>query len=152
MEVYLDNAATTRIFPSVRDTVLDVMERDYGNPSSVHKKGWEAENHVRQAREEIASVLKCTENEVVFTSCGTEANNLALTGAAMANHRDGKHIISTRIEHPSVQEPLQYLKSNGFEVTYLPVDGNGKVDASELVNTIRGDTILVSLMAVNNEI
>ncbi|MCI9078457.1 MAG: cysteine desulfurase [Lachnospiraceae bacterium] len=152
MEAYLDNAATTPVLPEVCSIMVKVMEEDYGNPSSKHTKGMTAEKYIKGAAEDIAALMKCQPKEIVFTSGGTEANNLALIGAATANSRKGKHIITTCIEHPSVYEPLAYLEKQGFEVTYLPVDSNGLVDGDVLADAIRDDTILVSVMYVNNEI
>lgn len=152
MEVYFDNAATTRILPEVRDIMLETMDTAYGNPSSKHHKGVEAEQYVKQARNVISRQLKCDPSEICFTSGGTESNNLALFGMAIANQRTGKHIISTGIEHASVYQPLFRLKELGFEVTFLPVDAEGRVDPEVLDSAIREDTILVSVMAVNNEI
>lgn len=152
MESYLDNAATTVVFPEVCEIAARVMEEDYGNPSSKHTKGIAAEQYIKNAREEISRVLKCQPKEIIFTSGGTEANNMALTGAAYANRREGKHIITTRIEHPSVLEPLAYLEELGFEVTYLPVGSDGRVAPDTVEHALRNDTILVSVMYVNNEV
>ena len=152
MEAYMDNAATTRVRDEVRDIMIKVMQEDYGNPSSKHTKGMQAEEYVDKAREIIAGTLKCDRKNITFTSGGTEANNQALIGAALANERSGKHIISTVVEHASVHEPLAFLESRGFEVTYLPVDSEGIVDAASLAEAVRPDTILVSVMYVNNEV
>ena len=152
MEAYFDNGATTRVFPQVKDIVIEAMEEEYGNPSSMHMKGVKAEQYVKDAREIIAKSLKVDPKEIVFTSGGTESNNMALIGTAMANARNGKHIISTRIEHASVYNPLFFLEENGYEITYLPVDEHGVVDLEALEKVIRPDTILVSVMYVNNEI
>lgn len=152
MEVYLDNAATTRVFPEVRDIMVQVMEKDFGNPSSKHSKGMEAEQYVTRTREQIAASLKCQPKEIIFTSGGTESNNMALLGTALGNRRGGKHIITSRIEHPSIHEPLAQLEQLGYEVTYLTVDGNGHVVPQQLLDALREDTVLVSLMMVNNEI
>ncbi len=152
MEVYFDNAATTKIIPEVREIMLETMDEDYGNPSSMHLKGVEAENYVRNARNSIAKQLKCESKEIIFTSGGTESNNLALLGLALANKRAGNHIITTGIEHASVYNPVLYLQELGFEVTFLKVDAHGKVDLDHLRESLRDDTILVSTMAVNNEI
>ena len=152
MEIYFDNSATTRVFDSVRDIVVKAMTEDYGNPSARHKKGMEAEQYVRGAAARIAKTLKVKDKEILFTSGGTESNNMALVGTAMANHRAGRHIISTRIEHASVYNPLAFLEEQGFEVTYLHVDGEGHISLQELEGAIRPDTILVSVMYVNNEI
>ena len=152
MEAYFDNSATTRVFDSVRDIVVKTMTEDYGNPSAKHRKGMEAERYVRQAAADIAKTLKVRDKEILFTSGGTESNNMALIGTAMANQRAGKHIISTRIEHASVYNPLAYLEQQGFEVTYLSVDSQGHISLEELEAAIRPDTILVSIMYVNNEV
>ncbi len=151
MEAYLDNAATTPVLPEVCDIMLKVMKEDYGNPSSKHTKGMEAERYITGAAEDIAALMKCQPKEIVFTSGGTEANNMALLGAAAANTRKGKHIITTGIEHASVHETLSHLEEQGFEVTYLPVNSNGILDPDVLADAIREDTILVSVMYVNNE-
>ena len=151
MEAYLDNAATTQTFPEVCDIVKRVMMTDFGNPSSKHTKGMEAENYINEAKENIAATLKCQPKEIVFTSGGTESNNMALIGTVMANKRAGKHIITTRIEHASIHEPLAFLEEMGYEVTYLKVDRLGHIDLEELKEAIRGDTVLVSIMFVNNE-
>lgn len=152
MEAYLDNAATTRVFPEVRDIMVKVMEEDFGNPSSRHSKGIEAEQYIRTAREQIAAGLKCQPGEIIFTSGGTESNNQALIGTVTANRRAGKHIITTRIEHASVHEPLAYLEEMGYEVTYLPVDSLGRVQPEVLAEAVREDTVLVSVMYINNEV
>lgn len=152
MEVYFDNSATTRVLDSVKDVVVRVMTEDYGNPSSRHRKGMEAEGYVRQAAAEIARTLRVKDREILFTSGGTESNNMALIGCAMANHRAGKHIISTGIEHASVYNPLVFLERKGFEVTYLSVDKEGHISLEELKQAVRPDTILVSVMYVNNEV
>ncbi len=152
MEAYLDNAATTRVLDSVREKMVKVMEEDYGNPSSRHRKGIGAERQVKEAREVIAKTLRVQEKEIIFTSGGTESNNMALIGAALANHRAGNHIISTRIEHASVYQPLSFLENQGFRVTYLDVDREGHIFLEQLSEAIGPDTILVSVMYVNNEI
>jgi cysteine desulfurase len=152
MEVYLDNSATTRCFDEVGQYVQKIMCEDYGNPSSMHHKGVEAEKYLRYARETIARLLKVNEKEILFTSGGTESDNIALIGTAMANHRRGRHLITTQIEHPAILQTMQYLEEQGFEVTYLKVDGQGRIDLQELEGAIREDTILVSIMHTNNEI
>lgn len=152
MEVYLDNSATTRVFPEVAELMTKVMLEDYGNPSSMHFKGMQSEQYVKQAKEQIARLLKVSEKEIIFTSGGTEADNLALIGAAMANRRSGTHLITTRIEHPAVLKTMEYLEQQGFRVTYLPVDKEGRVRLEDLQKSIRADTILVSVMHTNNEI
>lgn len=151
MEVYFDNSATTRVFDSVKDIVVKAMTEDYGNPSAKHRKGMEAEQYVRQAAADIARTLKVKEKEILFTSGGTESNNMALIGTSMANQRAGRHIISTRIEHASVYNPLAFLEQQGYEVDYLSVDSRGHISLKELEAAIRPDTILVSIMYVNNE-
>lgn len=152
MEIYFDNAATTKVIPEVRDIMLETMEEEYGNPSSMHIKGVGAEKYLRYAREVISKQLKCDPKEIIFTSGGTEANNLALTGIARANARAGNHIITTKIEHASVLNTALQLEEEGFRVTFLHVDSEGKVDMEHLRESICEDTILISVMAVNNEI
>ena len=151
-EVYLDNSATTRAYPEVADIVKQVMLEDYGNPSSMHMKGVDAEQYVKQAGQILATSLKCKPENILFTSGGTESDNLALIGTARAMARRGRHIITTQIEHPAVLETCEYLSKEGFEITYLPVDRNGIVDLDTLEKSLRPDTILVSVMHVNNEI
>ena len=152
MEIYLDNSATTRCFDEVAQVVADRMTIDYGNPSSMHLKGLDAERYVKQATEVIAKTLKVNEKEIVYTSGGTESDNMAIIGAAMASGRAGKHIITTAIEHPAVGQCMKYLEKEGYEITYLQPDESGCIRLEELENSIRPDTILVSVMAVNNEI
>lgn len=153
MEVYLDNSATTKAYESVRDIVGKVMCEDYGNPSSMHTKGVEAEHYVRDAKETLAKLMKVQEKEIYFTSGGTESDNLALIGAARANHRAGKHLITTSIEHPAILNTMKYLEEEeGFRVTYLPVDEYGRARLSALKEALSPDTILVSMMYVNNEV
>ena len=152
MEAYFDNSATTRVLDSVKDIVVKTMTEDYGNPASKHRKGMEAEQYIREARKIIADSMKVQEKEILFTSGGSESNNMALIGTAWANQRTGKHIISTAIEHPSVYNPLGVLEELGFEVTILPVDHDGHISLKELEEAIRPDTILVSTMYVNNEV
>ncbi len=151
-EIYFDNSATTRVLDQVKDIVVKVMTEDYGNPSARHRKGKEAEDYVKAAADEVAKTLKVQPKEILFTSGGTESNNMALIGTALANQRAGKHIITTRIEHPSVYNPLIMLEEQGFEVTYLNVDSQGHISLEELRESLRPDTILVSVMYVNNEI
>ncbi len=152
MEVYLDNSATTACFEEVAQLMHRILCEDYGNPSSLHHKGVEAEAYLRYANETFAKILKVNEKEVFFTSGGTESDNIALVGAAMANHRMGRHLITTRIEHPAVLQPMSYLEKQGFEVTYLSVDRQGRISLEELEEAVRTDTILVSIMHTNNEI
>ncbi len=152
MEVYLDNSATTRTFPEVAELMSKIMCEDYGNPSSMHHMGVAAEKYIRYAREALAKLMKVSEKEILFTSGGTESDNLALIGIAMANYRAGKHLITTQIEHPAILQTMHYLEDQGFEVTYLSVDESGCVSLEELKNALRPDTILVSIMHTNNEI
>ncbi len=152
MEVYLDNSATTRVTEKVRDIMTKAAYEDYGNPSSMHRLGVRAEQYMKDAAQIIADHLKADPKEIVFTSGGTEANNQALIGTAFANKRRGKHIITSRIEHPSIPQPLLFLEENGFELSFIPVDDTGKIRKEELYSLIREDTLLVSLMYVNNEI
>lgn len=151
-EVYLDNSATTRVYPEVQELMVRVMNEEYGNPSSMHKKGVEAAARLREARQRIAKSLHVEAKELVFTSCGTEADNLAIIGGALANQRAGKHLITSSIEHPAVLESMRLLEELGFEVTYLPVDEYARIRLPELEEAVRPDTILVSLMYVNNEV
>lgn len=148
----MDNAATTVVHEEVAELMTKVMREDYGNPSSLHKKGLTAEHYIRDAKEQIAKALRVQPKEIFFTSGGTESNNWALIGAAMANIRKGKHIITTSVEHASVLNPLRYLEEQGFCVTYLPVSESGILSIDALKEAICEDTILVSVMGVNNEV
>lgn len=152
MEVYLDNSATTACFPEVAKLMTQILCEDYGNPSSMHRKGLEAEHYLKEAKDTFARILKVNTRELFFTSGGTEADNLALIGCAWANQRSGKHIITTKIEHPAVLEPLAYLEKQGFTITYLPVDEMGIIRLSDLEAAITKETIIVSIMHTNNEI
>lgn len=152
MECYLDQSATTRIDDAVLELMLKVYREDYGNPSSMHKKGVEADRYIRTAREQIAKTLRVQPREIFFTSGGTESNNLALIGAAMANRRKGNKILTTAYEHASVLAPAKFLEEQGFEVVQLPVDPSGQVDLDALKAEMTPDVILVSIMQVNNEI
>lgn len=152
MEAYLDNSATTCCSRAVTDMVVRTMTEDYGNPSSRHLKGVQAEKYLKTAREEIAKTLKVSEKEIFFTSGGTESNNWALIGAAMANRRTGNHLITTAVEHAAVLQPMAFLEEQGFHVTYLPVDGKGCVSLENLREALCPETILVSMMYVNNEV
>lgn len=151
-EIYLDNSATTKCFDEVIDMMDKLMGIDYGNPSSMHIKGFEAENYLKEARQIFADILKVKEKEIIFTSGGSESDNLAIVGAALANERRGKHIITTKIEHPAVSACMKSLEESGFSVDYLGVDSNGIISLEELREKLRDDTILVSIMHVNNEI
>ncbi len=152
MEIYLDNSATTMVRPEVAKLMYEIMTKDYGNPSSMHIKGVQAERYLREAKEIFAGILKVSEKEIFFTSGGTEGDNMAIIGAALAGRRRGRHIITTVIEHPAVLESCAFLEKNGFEVTYLPVNAAGQVEPDTLKASLREDTILVSVMYVNNEI
>ncbi len=152
MEIYLDNSATTMVRPEVAKLMYEIMTKDYGNPSSMHIKGVQAERYLREAKEIFAGILKVSEKEIFFTSGGTEGDNMAIIGAALAGRRRGRHIITTVIEHPAVLESCAFLEKNGFEVTYLPVNAAGQVEPDTLKASLRDDTILVSVMYVNNEI
>ena len=151
MEAYFDNSATTRCFEEVKDIVVKTMMEDFGNPSAMHQKGVDAEGYVKESARILSQILKVTEKEILFTSGGTESNNLALIGGALANKRSGNHIITTAVEHAAVSQPIAFLKEQGFEVTILPVDAHGVVKLDALEKALRPDTILVSTMMVNNE-
>lgn len=150
-EVYFDNSATTQVFDCVRDVMVKTLTEDYGNTAARHIKGVEAEHYIKEAREEIAKSLRVKEKEIVFTSGGTESNNMALIGTALANRRAGNHLITTCIEHASIYNTMSFLEEQGFRVTYLPVDRNGIVSPDALREAICDETILVSVMYVNNE-
>lgn len=152
MEAYFDNSATTPVYPEVVDLMVKIMKKDYGNPSSLHMKGIAAARYVTDARETIAKELKVLPKEIVFTSGGTESNNMALIGAALANRRAGNKIITTAIEHASVEAPLAFLSELGFDVVRIGTAPDGIVDVDELVSAVDDETILVSVMYVNNEI
>lgn len=150
--IYFDNSATTKILPEVLDTYVQVSNNYWGNPSSLHGLGEEAFNLLNQSRQQIANLLKVRANEIIFTSGGSEGDNWIVKGVAMQKQRFGKHIITSSIEHPAIYNAMRQLEQNGFEVTYLPVTNEGLVSISALKKAIRKDTILVSIMAVNNEI
>ena len=152
MEAYLDNSATTQVLDCVKEEVVKAMTADYANPSAMHLKGVDAEKYVKEAKEMLAKLMKVEEREIYFTSGGTESNNMALIGAAMANRRAGNRIITTEIEHPSVSNTMAYLKEQGFELVLIPVDEEGRVKLETLEKVMTADTILVSVMYVNNEI
>lgn len=152
MECYLDNSATTKCLDEVVEVVADCMKNTYGNPSSMHLKGVEAEKILRSAKETIAKTLKVEEKEIFFTSGGTESDNWAILQAARANKRSGMHLITTKIEHAAVLSCFKQLEKEGFEVTYLTVDETGRVSLDELKQALKPETILVSVMGVNNEI
>ena len=150
--IYLDNSATTRVYDEVAKQMVKIMTEDYGNPSSKHAKGLEAEGHIKTAKAELARLLKVEEKEILFTSGGTESDNLALIGCAEANKRAGNHIIVSQVEHPAVAEVADYLETQGYRITRLPVDTDGIVDMQALSDVLCEETILVSVMYVNNEI
>ena len=152
MEIYLDNSATTVVHPEVVQLMNKIMLEDYGNPSSKHKKGVDAERYINEAKEILASIMKCDKKEILFTSGGTESDNMALIGTALANKRRGNHIITTMIEHPAILETTVFLEKNGFRITYLPVDSTGCVKLDELRAALCPETILVSIMYANNEV
>ncbi len=152
MECYLDNAATTRPSEAVIEVMEKAMREEYGNPSSLHNKGFEAEKLVENARSAIAKTLKAKPKEILFTSGGTESNNQALIGGAYTKRRRGKHIISTCFEHASVYQPTEFLRKEGWEVTYLPVDSLGHVKEEALIEALTPDTVILSVMLVNNEV
>ena len=151
-EIYLDNAATTRAFDEVGERVRNCLCTTYGNPSSLHGKGLEAEHIIRDSAQIIADILKVPRQSIIFTSGGTESDNLALLGAAQAKRRIGCHIITSKLEHPAVLAPVEQLKTEGFEVTYVQPDSEGVLDPQQIAQAVRDDTVLVSVMAVNNEI
>lgn len=153
MDVYLDNSATTRAYEQVGDVVRKVMCEDFGNPSSMHYKGVEAEKYIKEAKETLAKLMKVQPKEIFFTSGGTEGDNLALIGASRANKRAGNHLITSSIEHPAILNTMRYLEEEeGFRVTYLPVDSYGRIRLEALKEALCRDTILVSVMYVNNEV
>ena len=152
MIVYLDNSATTRTYNEVTEYMAHVMRDVYGNPSSMHMAGVEAEQEIRKAKSIFASTMKVDEKEIFFTSGGTESDNLAIIGSAMANRRAGMHLITSKVEHPAVLETMKYLEEQGFVVTYLDTDKYGRVEPETLRQALTTDTILVSIMHVNNEI
>ena len=152
MMIYFDNSATTKPFPEVIDSFVKVSSDFFGNPSSIHRLGVEAERLLGQARKQVAELLKVNPSEVYFTSGGTESNNLAIKGTALMYRNRGKHIITSAVEHASVREALQQLKELGFRITIIPVNEEGRVSVSDIEEAICDDTILVSIMHVNNEV
>jgi len=151
MEIYLDNSATTRPYDEVAQRMMEYLTDKYANPSSAHSKGVEIERDIKNARKKIASLMGAGEDEIFFTSGGTEADNVAIRGVAYANRKQGRHIITTSIEHPAVLSTVRDLESEGFEATYLSVDSNGVIDFEEFKKALRDETILVAIMHVNNE-
>ena len=152
MEAYLDNSATTRVDAQVQELMKKLMDVDFGNPSSRHQKGVVAEGYIKEARQKIAATLKVDPKELIITSGGTESNSMALIGTALAAKRKGNHIITTAVEHPSVKATASFLEEQGFRVTYLPVDAQGRVSIDALREALDSETILVSVMYANNEI
>lgn len=150
--VYLDNASTTKVDPEVLDAMLPYLSDRYGNPSSIHSLGHDAKEGVESSRDKIAASINARADEMVFTSGGTESNNFALKGIAFANKDKGKHIITSAVEHKCIVNSCKWLESQGFEITYLPVDGEGFVSAEELKNTVKKETVLFSVIHGNNEI
>lgn len=153
MAIYFDYGATSPVRQEVLDTMLPFFSDIFGNPGSIHDMGNQAHSHIQHARKQIAHALGASSSrEIVFTSSGTEANNLAIIGAALYHKKRGNHIITTEIEHPSVLEACRFLETNGFRVTYLPVDLYGKIQLKDIKQALSSDTILVSVMAANNEV
>jgi cysteine desulfurase len=150
--IYFDNSATTKPYKEVIDSFVKVSSDFFANPSSLHKLGGQAEGLINQARNQMAQLLNIKPREIYFTSGGTESNNLAIKGSAMMYKKRGNHIISTAIEHPSIRESLEQLKAQGFEITYLAVDSDGRINIDDLIKSIREETILVSMIHVNNEV
>ncbi len=151
MNLYFDNAATTRTSDEAVEKIIEMSKVNFANPSSVHKLGLDAEREITKARQKIATILNAKEDEIIFTSGATEANNLSVIGGALANQRRGKHIITQKTEHASVFESMKYLETIGYEVTFLDNDNSGQIDYNKLSESITENTILVSLMHVNNE-
>lgn len=150
--IYLDYNATTPIAPEVADAMMPYLRGFFGNPSSSHFYGRQSKEAVDKARKQVALLLNCNANELIFTSGGSESNNYALKGYAFANQDKGKHIITSSIEHPAITEVCKFLETQGFEVTYLPVDETGRVQLYDVKKAIRKDTILISIMYANNEV
>jgi cysteine desulfurase len=150
--IYLDHAATTPMHPKVAEKIFEAHNKNFGNPSSIHSFGREARHLLDQARETLAASIGAKQNEIIFTSGGTEADNMALFGVAEGYQNNGKHIITTQVEHHAVLHACQRLERMGFEVTYLPVDETGRISIEELKASLRDDTILVSVMYGNNEV
>ena len=150
--IYLDNSATTRTFDEVTEYMTHIMKDIYGNPSSRHTMGISAEAEVKKSLERLARIMKADTGNILFTSGGTESDNLAIIGGAMANKRAGMHLITTKTEHPAVLEPMKFLEEQGFSVTYLDAGADGRVNPDDLKASLTDETILVSIMNVNNEI
>ena len=152
MEIYLDNSATTKPYQEVVDKMVYALTTDYANPSSLHRKGIEVEKNIKAIRQDIARTIGVKDKEIYFTSGGTESNNAIIRGVSNLYKKRKNHIISTEIEHPSVLNTLKDLEDDGFEVTYLKVDKEGKINIEELKNSIKPSTSLITIMHVNNEI
>ena len=152
MEIYLDNSATTKPYDDVVEKMVYALTTDYANPSAVHKKGVEVEKNIKKIRQEIAKSIGCKDKEIIFTSGGTEANNTIIRGITNLHKKRKNHIITTNIEHPSVLRTMEDLEDQGFEVTYLKVNDKGIVSIDDVKNAIKDNTILISMMHVNNEI
>lgn len=150
--IYFDNSATTKPFKEVLDSFVTVSSEYYGNPSSLHSMGGQAEKLLSQAREQVSQLLTVKPSEIYFTSGGTEGNNLAIKGSALLHRNKGRHLITSSVEHPSVRAAMKQLEQEGFDITYLPVDAFGRINVMELERAIRKDTILISIMQVNNEV
>jgi len=150
--IYLDYNATTPVDPEVAKEMIPYIESFYGNPSSSYSLGRSNKEAIEKARAQVAELINCQPEEIYFTSCATESNNLAIKGIAGANRNKGRHIITSAIEHPAVTEVCKYLGSQGFEITYIPVDKYGKVNPKDVENAIRKDTILITIMHANNEV
>lgn len=150
--IYLDNAATTRIKSEVLNEMMPYLSKEYGNPSSLYSVGRNAKKAIEKARTQVAKLINCNSNEVYFTSCGSESDNTALKGYAYKNRDKGNHIITSKIEHPAILESCKNLEEKGFEISYINVDENGRIDLTELENAIKPTTILISIMFANNEI
>lgn len=150
--IYLDNAATTRIKSEVLNEMMPYLSKEYGNPSSLYSVGRNAKKAIEKARTQVAKLINCDSNEVYFTSCGSESDNTALKGYAYKNRNKGNHIITSKIEHPAILESCKNLEEKGFEISYINVDENGRIDLTELENAIKPNTILISIMFANNEI
>ena len=150
-EIYLDNGATTKPSMGVIAKMREVLETAYGNPSSLHRKGQEAERYMKEARETLAQVLQADPVSIYFTSGGTECSNTAILGAAFSSERRGRHILTLRGEHPATSEPLKYLQERGWEIEYIDTDERGRADLEDFRRKLREDTVLVTWLQVNNE-
>lgn len=151
MEIYLDNSSTTKPYSQVVEKYANLMELSYGNPSSLHRKGLEAEGIIKSARKKIAKIMNCSDGEIYFNSGGTEGDNTCILGAALKKIREGKKILVSSVEHPAVLEPANKLERMGFKVVYLPVTNSGEIDLEAFKNSLSDDVTLISVMTVNNE-